>query len=73
MRMNEIVAVMRNGEPRFLVSDQRRSVSLQFQRLSDIISVEKEKEDTLMYKIPPSEEMEKEFFNGSRESLGHGH
>ena len=43
MRMNEIVAIMRNGEPRFLVSDQRRSVSLQFQRLSDIISVEKEK------------------------------
>lgn len=70
MSMNEIVAVMRNGEPRFLVSYQRRSVSLQFQRLNDIISVEKEKEDTLMYKIPPSVEMEKDFFKSAGDLSG---
>ena len=71
MVRDEIAALMRNERPGFSWSDQRRSVSLQLQRLSDIISVEKTKEeDTLMNKIPPSVEMEKEFFEGAENLSG---
>jgi hypothetical protein len=43
MRRDEIVALMQNERPGFLRLNQKGSVSLQLQRLSDIISVEKQR------------------------------